>query len=126
MGKAVCEVRGIELSGRPAFATYLGVHLYYLGGGVGRRVGLLTDWVSARIGHPHHQVIEGELAGVERADGERGGDGEVIAAAESTLGRARDQAARLAEAGEPRRPATVRDLSSAATRPVATASCRAP
>ena len=62
-GKAVCEVRGIELSGRPAFATYLGVHLYYLGGGVGRRVGLLTDWISARVGHPHHQVIEGELAG---------------------------------------------------------------
>ena len=66
-GKAVCEVRGVELSGRPAFATYLGVHLYYLGGGVGRRVGLLTDWVTARIGHPHHQVIEGERAGVERA-----------------------------------------------------------
>ena len=66
-GKAVCEVRGIELSGRPAFATYLGVHLYYLGGGVGRRVGLLTDWISARVGHPHHQVIEGELGGVERA-----------------------------------------------------------
>ena len=31
-GKAVCEIRGLELSGRPAFATYLGVHLYYLGG----------------------------------------------------------------------------------------------
>ena len=66
-GKAVCEVRGVELSGRPAFATYLGVHLYYLGGGVGRRLGLLTDWASARIGHPHHQVIEGQFAGVERA-----------------------------------------------------------
>ena len=66
-GKAVCEVRGVELSGRPAFATYLSVHLYYLGGGIGRRVGLLTDWATTRIGHPHHQVIEAELPGVERA-----------------------------------------------------------
>ncbi len=56
-GKAVCEVRGLELSGRPAFATYLGVHLYYLGGGVGRRLGVLTDWVTARMGRPRHQVI---------------------------------------------------------------------
>ena len=31
-GKAVCEIRGRELWGRPAFLTYLGVHLYYLGG----------------------------------------------------------------------------------------------
>lgn len=73
-GEAVCEVRGVELCGRPAFATYLGVHLSHLGvhlshlgGGVGRRAGLLTDWVSTRIGHPCHQVIEGEVAGVERA-----------------------------------------------------------
>ena len=36
-GKAVCEVRGLEIFGRPAFAAYFGVHLYYLGGGVGRR-----------------------------------------------------------------------------------------
>ncbi len=50
-------MRGLELSGRPAFATDLGVHLYYLGGGVGRRVGVLTDWATARMGRPRHQVI---------------------------------------------------------------------
>ncbi|MFL5866995.1 MAG: NAD(P)/FAD-dependent oxidoreductase [Thermoleophilaceae bacterium] len=60
-GKAVCEVRGLELAGRPAFMTYLGVHLYYLGGGVGRRLGVLTDWVTARLGRPHSPVIEGDL-----------------------------------------------------------------
>lgn len=65
-GKAVCEVRGLELSGRLAFAIYLSVHLYYLGGGVGRRLGVLTDWVTARIGHPQNQLIEGELESVER------------------------------------------------------------
>ena len=65
-GKAVCEVRGLELAGRPAFFTYLGVHLYYLGGGVGRRLEVLTDWVTARIGRPQNQVIEGELESIER------------------------------------------------------------
>ncbi len=40
-GKAVCEIRGLELSGRPAFFTYLGVHLYYLGGQTGRRLEVL-------------------------------------------------------------------------------------
>ena len=65
-GKAVCEIRGHELSGRPAFFTYLGVHLYYLGGGVGRRLELLTDWATARIGHPENQVIERQLESIER------------------------------------------------------------
>jgi NADH:ubiquinone reductase (H+-translocating) len=65
-GKAVCEIRGLELSGRLAFGTYLGVHLYYLGGGLGRRLELLTDWMTARIGHPENQVIEEELESVER------------------------------------------------------------
>ena len=54
-----------ELTGHPAFATYLGVHLYYPGGGVGRRVGVLTDWVTARSGHPQHQVVGGGATGVE-------------------------------------------------------------
>ncbi len=31
-GKAVCEIRGHEISGRLAFFTYLTVHMYYLGG----------------------------------------------------------------------------------------------
>jgi NADH:ubiquinone reductase (H+-translocating) len=68
-GKAICEIRGLELSGRPAFCTYLGVHLYYLGGGIGRRLNVLTDWTTARIGHPQSSVIEAGLggAGVETA-----------------------------------------------------------
>jgi len=65
-GKAVCEVRGLELSGRPAFFTYLGVHLYYLGGGVGRRLNVLTDWTTARIGRPQSPVIEAGLDNAER------------------------------------------------------------
>ncbi len=60
-GNAVCEIRGLELSGRLAFGAYLGVHLYYLGGGVGRRLSLLTNWASARVGRPQSPVIEGEL-----------------------------------------------------------------
>ena len=66
-GRAVCEIRGLELSGRVAFLTYLGVHLYYLGGGVGRRLKVLTDWVSARIGRPQSPVIVAGLPSVERA-----------------------------------------------------------
>jgi NADH dehydrogenase len=38
-GKAVCEIRGLKISGRPAFFTYLGVHLYYLCGQMGHRDG---------------------------------------------------------------------------------------
>jgi NADH dehydrogenase len=36
-GKAVCQIRGLEFSGRPAFLTYLGVHLLYLSGVRARR-----------------------------------------------------------------------------------------
>jgi NADH:ubiquinone reductase (H+-translocating) len=67
-GKAVCEIRGHQLSGRPAFFTYLTVHMYYLsGGGPGHRLKVLIDWLSSRIGDPQDQVIDGELASVERA-----------------------------------------------------------
>ena len=62
LGGLVCEVRGLELTGRAAFAPYLGVHLSYLGGGVGRRLGVLTDWITARAGRAQHQVIEGQRA----------------------------------------------------------------
>ncbi len=66
-GKAVCEIRGHRLSGRLAFFTYLTVHMYYLtGGGPGHRLKVLIDWVSARVGDPQNQVIEGQLASVER------------------------------------------------------------
>jgi NADH:ubiquinone reductase (H+-translocating) len=67
-GKAVCEIRGHRLSGRLAFFTYLTVHLYYLsGGGPGHRVKVLIDWISARVGDPQNQVIDGELPRVARA-----------------------------------------------------------
>jgi NADH dehydrogenase len=65
-GKAVCEIRGHELSGRLAFFTYLTVHMYYLGGVRGDRLKVLIDWVSARLGNPQNQVIDGYLASVER------------------------------------------------------------
>ncbi|HEY7830012.1 MAG TPA: NAD(P)/FAD-dependent oxidoreductase [Solirubrobacteraceae bacterium] len=67
-GKAVCEIRGRELSGRPAFFTYLTVHMYYLSrGGPGSRLKVLIDWISTRLGKPQNQVIEGELASIERS-----------------------------------------------------------
>ena len=65
-GKAVCEIRGHELWGRPAFFTYLTVHMYYLsGGGPGHRLKVLIDWISTRVGEPQDQVIDGDLASVE-------------------------------------------------------------
>jgi NADH dehydrogenase len=65
-GKAVCEIRGHELSGRLAFFTYLTVHMYYLGGVRGDRLKVLIDWISARLGNPQNQVIDGRLANIER------------------------------------------------------------
>jgi NADH dehydrogenase len=65
-GRAVCEIRGMKLSGRPAFFTYLTVHMYYLGGVPGRRLKVLIEWVTARLGNLQNQVIEGELGDIER------------------------------------------------------------
>jgi NADH:ubiquinone reductase (H+-translocating) len=65
-GKAVCEIRGHEISGRIAFFTYLTVHMYYLGGVRGDRIKVLIDWISARLGNPQNQVVDGYLAGIER------------------------------------------------------------
>jgi NADH dehydrogenase len=65
-GRAVCEIRGRELSGWPAFLTYLLVHLYYLGGEAGRRVEVLLRWIGAWFGERQSALIEGELASVER------------------------------------------------------------
>jgi len=62
-GKAVCSVRGVELSGRPAFLMYLGVHLFYLGGAPGRRVEVLVKWIGARFGERQSALIEGRLGG---------------------------------------------------------------
>ena len=66
-GRAVCEIRGLKLWGRPAFFTYLGVHLYYLGGQMGRRLEVLIKWIGARFGERQSALIEGALASVERA-----------------------------------------------------------
>jgi NADH dehydrogenase len=60
-GRAVCAIRGVELWGRPAFFTYLTVHMYYLGGVPGQRLKVLIDWATARLGRPQSQVIEGAL-----------------------------------------------------------------
>jgi NADH dehydrogenase len=63
-GKAVCEIRGREMHGRPAFFTYLTVHMYYLsGGGAGHRVKVLIDWLGTRTGEPQNQVIDAGPAG---------------------------------------------------------------
>jgi NADH dehydrogenase len=65
-GRAICEIRGLKLSGRPAFATYLSVHMFYLaGGGPGHRLKVLIDWISTRLNQPQNQVIDSDLASVE-------------------------------------------------------------
>jgi hypothetical protein len=46
--------------------TYLAVHLYYLGGQLGRRLEVLIKWIGARFGERQSALIEGELASVER------------------------------------------------------------
>ncbi|HVR06035.1 MAG TPA: NAD(P)/FAD-dependent oxidoreductase [Solirubrobacteraceae bacterium] len=60
-GRAVCAIRGFELWGRPAFFTYLTVHMYYLGGVPGQRLKVLIDWFTARLGRLQSQVIEDAL-----------------------------------------------------------------
>ena len=41
--------------------TYLGVHLFYLGGVPGRRVSVLSAWASTALGREQSRVIEHEL-----------------------------------------------------------------
>jgi NADH:ubiquinone reductase (H+-translocating) len=65
-GRAVCEVRGRRLSGLIAFLMYLSVHLYYLGGVGGRRITVVTTWISAGFGARQNRVIHGELETQER------------------------------------------------------------
>jgi NADH dehydrogenase len=66
-GKAVCQVRGAELSGRPAFWMYLGVHLTYLSGVRGRRLRVLNAWAAARFGTRENWVIESVAPGSKEA-----------------------------------------------------------
>ena len=65
-GKAVCEVRGIRLSGWIAFLMYLGVHLFYLGGVGGRRLTVLITALGSVFGAREHRVMEDQLGAVER------------------------------------------------------------
>ena len=71
-GKAICEIRGHELWGRPAFFTYLTVHMYYLTGvGGGHRLKVLIDWINTRFGDPQDQVIDRELDSIGAPPGAR-------------------------------------------------------
>ncbi len=65
-GRAVCQIRGFELFGPPAFLTYLTVHLYYLGGVGGQRFEVILSWATMGLGSIQNQVIEGELATIDR------------------------------------------------------------
>jgi NADH:ubiquinone reductase (H+-translocating) len=65
-GKAVCEVRGIRLSGRPAFMMYIGVHLFYLGGVGGRRLSAVITGLGGMFGSREGRVMEGGLESVDR------------------------------------------------------------
>jgi NADH:ubiquinone reductase (H+-translocating) len=65
-GKAVCEIRGRRLSGRPAFFMYLGVHLFYLAGVGGRRISVLIKDAGARLGARQSRVLKDELPRAER------------------------------------------------------------
>jgi NADH:quinone reductase (non-electrogenic) len=65
-GRAVCQIRGFELYGPPAFLTYLTVHLYYLGGVGGQRVEVIFAWATMGLGSIQNQVIESELPTIER------------------------------------------------------------
>jgi len=49
------------LSGPIAFAAYLGVHLFYLGGVPGRRVAVMSAWASTALGREQSRIIEREL-----------------------------------------------------------------
>jgi NADH dehydrogenase len=64
-GKAVCEVRGIRLSGLIAFMMYIGVHLFYLGGVGGRRISAGITAIGGLFGAREGRIIEGDLEPVE-------------------------------------------------------------
>ncbi len=72
-GRAVCEVRGRRLHGVPAFLMYLGVHLFYLDGVGGRRVTVLSTWLSAGFGARQNRIIQGALETIERPVAAGGG-----------------------------------------------------
>jgi NADH dehydrogenase len=61
-GRAICQIKGLELWGPPAFLTYLSVHLYYLGGVPGRRMRVLNAWATTGFGSRANRVIQRELS----------------------------------------------------------------
>jgi NADH:ubiquinone reductase (H+-translocating) len=60
-GKAVAEVRGHRLSGPIAFVMYITVHLFYLGGVGGRRIGVGITALGSLFGARENRVIDHEL-----------------------------------------------------------------
>jgi NADH:ubiquinone reductase (H+-translocating) len=65
-GRAVCEVRGIRLSGPIAFLMYIAVHLFYLGGVGGRRISVAVTALGSLFGSRQSRVMEGKLEAIER------------------------------------------------------------
>ncbi|MFL5824521.1 MAG: NAD(P)/FAD-dependent oxidoreductase [Solirubrobacteraceae bacterium] len=65
-GKGVCEVRGMRISGLPAFLMYVVVHLFYLGGVGGRRITVGITALGSLFGSRESRVMEGALERVER------------------------------------------------------------
>jgi len=67
-GRAVCEIRGLELWGLPAFATYFLVHLYYLGGQLGHRAEVLNRWAGSFFGQRRSALIVGDIQSIDRTE----------------------------------------------------------
>jgi NADH dehydrogenase len=67
--KAVCEVRGRQISGRLAFFMYLSVHLFYLGGVPGHRLAVAGRWINACFGRRTERIINGRLREAQGTDG---------------------------------------------------------
>ena len=63
----------LKLSGRPAFAIYLGVHLYYLGGGIGRRVAAADELDLCSDRPPSERVDRGRARAHAQVRGRRRG-----------------------------------------------------
>jgi NADH dehydrogenase len=60
-GNAVCQIKGVELSGPSAFVMYLAIHLTYLSGVRGRRLRVLNQWTAARFGSRGSWVLADAL-----------------------------------------------------------------
>jgi hypothetical protein len=54
--RAVCSVRGLRLSGTPAWIVWLFVHLAFLNG-FGNRFATLRRWATSMIGHARPERV---------------------------------------------------------------------